>query len=95
MAEIKNEQQPHSFKRKLGNNTYTVKVHFNKNTDKTFKDIHFNQCRFLLCLSVQWRKMQIHISTHPSALMSTLKSNTKKQGSQDTQNVPKTLILCG
>ncbi len=27
MAETKNEQQPHSFKRKLGNTTYTVKVH--------------------------------------------------------------------
>ncbi|MDE6389235.1 MAG: transposon-encoded TnpW family protein [Lachnospiraceae bacterium] len=38
MAETKNEQQPHSFKRKLGNTTYTVKVHFSKNTDKTFKD---------------------------------------------------------
>ncbi len=38
MAETKNEQQPHSFKRKLGNITYTVKVHFSKDTDKTFKD---------------------------------------------------------
>ena len=38
MAETKNEQQPHSFKRKLGNTTYTVKVHFSKDTDKTFKD---------------------------------------------------------
>ena len=38
MAETKNEQQPHSFKRKLGNTTYTVKVHFNTDTDKTFKD---------------------------------------------------------
>ena len=26
----KNEQQTPSFKRKLGNTTYTVKVHFNK-----------------------------------------------------------------
>ena len=38
MAETKNEQQPHSFKRKLGNTTYTVKVHFSKDTDKTFRD---------------------------------------------------------
>ncbi len=38
MAETKNEQQPHSFKRKLGNTTYTVKVRFSKDTDKTFKD---------------------------------------------------------
>ncbi len=38
MAETKNEQKPHSIKRKLGNTTYTVKVHFNKDTDKTFKD---------------------------------------------------------
>ena len=38
MAKTKNEQQPHSFKRKLGNTTYTVKVHFSKDTDKTFKD---------------------------------------------------------
>ncbi len=28
MAESKNEQQPKSFKRKLGNTTYTDKVHF-------------------------------------------------------------------
>ncbi len=28
MAETQNEQQPYSFKRKLGNTTYTVKVHF-------------------------------------------------------------------
>ncbi len=39
MAETKNEQQPNSFKRKLGNTTYTVKVRFSKDTDKTFKDI--------------------------------------------------------
>ena len=38
MAKTKNEQQPHSFKRKLGNTTYTVKIHFSKDTDKTFKD---------------------------------------------------------
>jgi len=38
MAETKNEQQNNSFKRKLGNTTYTVKVHFSKNTDKTFRD---------------------------------------------------------
>ncbi len=38
MAETQNEQQTHSFKRKLGNTTYTVKVHFSKDTDKTFKD---------------------------------------------------------
>ena len=38
MAEIKNEQQLLSFKRKLGNTSYTVKVHFSKDTDKTFKD---------------------------------------------------------
>ena len=37
MAEIKNEQQSNSFKRKLGNTTYTVKMHFSKDTDKTFK----------------------------------------------------------
>lgn len=40
MTEIKKEQQPHSFKRKLGNTTYTVKVHFSKDTDKTFKDMN-------------------------------------------------------
>ena len=38
MAETKNAQHPHSFKRKLGNTTYTVKVHFSKDSDKTFKD---------------------------------------------------------
>ncbi len=38
MTETKNEQQPHSFKRKSGNTTYTVKVHFSKDTDKTIKD---------------------------------------------------------
>ena len=38
MAETQNEQQPHSFKRKLGNTTYTVKVHFRTDADKTFKD---------------------------------------------------------
>lgn len=38
MAETQNEQQSNSFKRKLRNATYTVKVHFSKNTDKTFKD---------------------------------------------------------
>ncbi|MDE7188387.1 MAG: transposon-encoded TnpW family protein [Lachnospiraceae bacterium] len=37
MTETKNEQQPYSFKRKLGNTTYTVKVHFSKDTDKAFK----------------------------------------------------------
>ena len=48
MTEAKNEQQPHSFKRKLGNTTYTVKVHFSKDTDKTFKDrvqkLIINEC---------------------------------------------------
>lgn len=48
MAETKNEQQPHSFKWKLGNTTYTVKVHFSKNTDKTFKNrvqnLIINEC---------------------------------------------------
>lgn len=48
MAETKNEQQPHSFKRKLGNTTYTAKVHFSKNIDKTFKDrvqnLIINEC---------------------------------------------------
>jgi hypothetical protein len=39
MAETKKEQQLHSFKRKLGNATYTVKVHFSKDTDKNFKGI--------------------------------------------------------
>ena len=38
MTKNKNEQQTPSFKRKLGNTTYTVKVHFSKDTDKTFKD---------------------------------------------------------
>lgn len=33
-----NEKQTPSFKRKLGNTTCTVKVHFSKDTDKTFKD---------------------------------------------------------
>ena len=48
MAETRNGQQPHSFKRKLGNTTYTVKVHFIKDTDKTFKDrvqkLIINEC---------------------------------------------------
>lgn len=48
MAETKNEQQLHSFKRKLGNTTYTVKVHFSKDTGKTFKDrmqkLIINEC---------------------------------------------------
>ena len=48
MAETQNEQQPHSFKRKLGNTTYTVKVHFSTDTDKTFKDrvqkLIINEC---------------------------------------------------
>ncbi len=48
MAETKNEQQPHSFKRKLVNTTYTAKVHFSKNIDKTFKDrvqnLIINEC---------------------------------------------------
>ena len=48
MTENKNEQQTSSFKRKLGNITYTVKVHFNKDTDKTFKDsvqkLIINEC---------------------------------------------------
>lgn len=47
-AEIKNEHQSHSFKRKLGNITYTVKAHFSKDTDKTFKDrvqnLIINEC---------------------------------------------------
>lgn len=48
MTETQNEQQPHSFKRKLGNTTYTVKVHFSKDPDKTFKDrvqtLIINEC---------------------------------------------------
>ena len=48
MTENKNEQQTPSFRRKLGNTTYTVKVHFNKDTDKTFKDsvqkLIINEC---------------------------------------------------
>lgn len=38
MTQIKNEQHMTSLKSKLGNNTYTVKVHFSKDTDKIFKD---------------------------------------------------------
>ena len=38
MMENINEQQTSSFKRKLGNTSRTAKVHFNKDTDKTFKD---------------------------------------------------------
>lgn len=38
MTENKKEQQTSIFKRKLGNTTYTVKVNFNKDTDKSFKD---------------------------------------------------------
>lgn len=48
MTETQNEQQPHSFKRKFGNTTYTVKVHFSKDTNKTFKDrvqtLIINEC---------------------------------------------------
>lgn len=36
MAE--NERKTPSFKKKLGNTTYTVKVHFSEDTEKTFKD---------------------------------------------------------
>lgn len=46
--EQKKEQHTPSFKRKLGNTTYIVKVHFNKNMDKTFKDsvqrLIINEC---------------------------------------------------
>ncbi|MCI8790412.1 MAG: hypothetical protein HFH92_15210 [Lachnospiraceae bacterium] len=38
MAKTKNEQQPHSFKRKLENATYTVKVHFTTLIRKQEKD---------------------------------------------------------
>ncbi len=38
MTETKNKQQPHSSKRKFVNTTYIVKIHFSKDTDKTFKD---------------------------------------------------------
>ena len=38
MTEIENKQQTYSFKPKLGNTTYIVKVHFSKDTDKIFKD---------------------------------------------------------
>ncbi|MBD5152502.1 MAG: hypothetical protein HDT16_08540 [Oscillibacter sp.] len=38
MTETNNVQQTHSFKRKLGNTTYTVKVHFSKDTNMTFKE---------------------------------------------------------
>ncbi len=48
MTEIKNEQHTPSFKRKLGDTTYTIKVHFSKDTDKTFKDrvqkLIINEC---------------------------------------------------
>ena len=48
MTETKNGQQPHSFKHKLGNTTYTVKMHFSKDTNKTFKDrvqkLIINEC---------------------------------------------------
>ena len=48
MAENKNEQLTHSFKRKLGNTTYTVKVHFSKDNNKAFKDrvqkLIINEC---------------------------------------------------
>lgn len=48
MEENKNEQVIPCFRRKLGNTTYIVKVHFNKDTDKTFKDkvqrLIINEC---------------------------------------------------
>lgn len=48
MTENKHEQKTTSFKRKLGNTTYTVKVHFSEDTDKTFKDrvqkLIINEC---------------------------------------------------
>ncbi|NBJ94803.1 hypothetical protein D5281_20035 [bacterium 1xD42-62] len=47
MAETKNEQQPHSFKRKLGNTTYTVKVHFSKDTDKPLRTEMLDETTFL------------------------------------------------
>lgn len=37
MAETKNEQQPQSFKRKLGNTAYIVKVHFSKELIKPLR----------------------------------------------------------
>lgn len=33
-----NEKETPSFRKKLGNTTYTVKVHFDEQSDKTFKD---------------------------------------------------------
>lgn len=48
MAGTKKEQQSNNFKWRLGNTTYTVKVHFSKNTDETFKDrvqnLIINEC---------------------------------------------------
>ena len=44
MTETKNGQHPHSLKRKSGNTTYTVKVHFSKNTDKTVQKLIINEC---------------------------------------------------
>ena len=37
MTETQNVQHTPSFKRKLENTTYTVKVHFNKDINKTFR----------------------------------------------------------
>ncbi|MDE5803862.1 MAG: transposon-encoded TnpW family protein [Lachnospiraceae bacterium] len=48
MTETKNEQLTPSFKRKLGNTTNTVKVHFSEDTNKTFKNrvqkLIINEC---------------------------------------------------
>ena len=48
MIKNKNEQHTPSFKRKLENTFYTVKIHSGKDTDKIFKDrvqkLIINEC---------------------------------------------------
>jgi hypothetical protein len=47
MEEVKREKTE-GFKKKIGNTTYRVKVHFQKNTDRTFTDgvnaLILNEC---------------------------------------------------
>ncbi len=38
MEEVKSREYVPSFRKKLGNTTYTVKVHFDKQGSMTFKD---------------------------------------------------------
>lgn len=70
MTETQNGQQPNSFKLKLGNTTYTVKVHFSKVADKTFKD-RVQKLIINECLEKTKNNTHLHFTTpleHPKML---------------------------